>query len=240
MNKTLITSLLALGLASAASAQTIVDASSYSRINSSGAKSRSFNEDAHVGSINNVTLTSAGFAFELPDLGGNTVSTSQLTTFFDKYGSDGAAFDLSLFVKTASSSTLSSADFIAPANDFTGSTPSGWTEIELKFLPANSSLSTGDSITMSSSGQTALTSFLNTYYTATPAGGDFLIAGLAAQTNGTPIDDNFEGVVIRGDNDATTPVITNLSITAIPEPSSFALLAGALGLGLVLLRRRRA
>lgn len=46
-----------------------------------------------------------------------------------------------------------------------------------------------------------------------------------------------------GSNDYTSPFGSNgyqLGFVAIPEPSSFALLAGALGLALVMLRRRRA
>lgn len=53
----------------------------------------------------------------------------------------------------------------------------------------------------------------------------------------TGVTTDFLGVYGRGSNTAVT--LDNMSVTVIPEPSSFALLAGALALGVIMLRRRR-
>jgi hypothetical protein len=61
------------------------------------------------------------------------------------------------------------------------------------------------------------------------------ISGLIGPSNAN----NIFYVQFEGVNTSTAGYINAMSITAVPEPSTYALLAGVLALGLIVLRRRR-
>lgn len=80
-----------------------------------------------------------------------------------------------------------------------------------------------------------LTTFLNAQYTAGAVGGDYVFLRFNMDTfsTGNRLD------VISADNANINKPFIDVTITAVPEPSSAAALAGLGALGLVALRRRR-
>jgi hypothetical protein len=81
-------------------------------------------------------------------------------------------------------------------------------------------------------------------YTASTSGwatvsGGRVLTGLTDTLDITGISNSQElWVVLTASGDATQSFVDNLSVTAVPEPSTYALIGGFLALGLVMLRRR--
>jgi len=74
-------------------------------------------------------------------------------------------------------------------------------------------------------------------YTPTASGTQDVPSAFMITAYQTNVSGNFDAFYTNSRDDKAT--FANASIAAIPEPSTFALMAGTLGLGLVLLRRRR-
>lgn len=209
-------------------------------------ETRSATQDSSAG-WNSGTARSTIFAFDLPS-STDSITSVDFTTYYrqmrdtDSSSADLTLTDVSLFVKINNGS-VPTTDFIAPA-DFS-SAPSGWTTIQLDFLDGSTagagSNTAPPAYSLSSAGNTALTSFLNDFYTNTGyTSGDQLLVSLALDLNTqTPNGNaNFKFDFYPTSNgNSGTGTATSLSIVSIPEPGS-AVLVGA-GLGCLLLGRRR-
>jgi hypothetical protein len=211
------------------------------KLHAGAADDRSPTQDSIAGHHKGTT-TSAATVYALPDLTGKTTIESadlmiemraeKLDDTNDPPTATGA-----VFVRTSTGAPTSS-DFIAPT-DFDGTnTPAGWTLLQLDlFTPG---MASGTDVSLSTAGQDALKSFLQGYYTGTPAGGDYLIANFAMDLNSDTLDTGADvqdkyNVNVTNDRDGET--FFPLTINAVPEPATMALMG--LG-GLAFLRRRRA
>lgn len=225
----------AFGASLAHSQVTNVDISSPGyRITSGSAGTRTFNQDVNVGLLG-ANPYSGAMNILLPDLGANIdITDADFTTYYKS--TLGADTSLAVFAQISDTSTRTTDDYIAPAADGFSLPLSGWTTIQLDFVPAGSAPAENTALTLSESGQSNLASFLDTYYADTPAGGDYLVVGFALDREGTTGNNNR---TLNFTSDGTTSgTVSQLSITAIPEPSSVAFLMAAGALGMVVLRRR--
>ncbi len=252
MKKELITSLLALGLAAGAHAQTIASWTA------DGGSIRSDSPISNVlwdDSTALLTSDSDGDAFG-GFFGSGLDSTSQWKSgaiaVAGSYGwrmqplsSGGTTADFGFLLNTASTPTLNTGDtFTAVFSNEAGN--SG----DVRWLISNDSNyyvseDVGD-IASSSTSSGALSGM--TYSTtlsgldwfevdfSNPGGGIVSIGSTATTDN---VLDTVDGIGVFGDGVNSSGVRFRSFEAAIPEPSSFALLAGTLGLGLVMLRRRR-
>jgi hypothetical protein len=219
-------------LAGALGAQTIVDFDQVHRVESDGT---SFGQAAN--DIGNFGGTAADdqrvfmVSFVLPDLGGQTISDVDLGLNINSIAS-GYNADLYAVRLTGATGDVTNAD---PNPDHqTGTNSLTWDNTAFAPTPASTKIQdnflTGSSSTginsLSTTGSSSLVTYLDDNYEV----GGVVYFALAADATG--VGANFNRY--RANNTSH-----QLTITAIPEPSTFALFAGALGLGLVLRRRRR-
>jgi len=249
--KTLLPTLLAAGLlAASAQAQTIIDSAGIWHTDGAAATDRSGAGDAAVGKAN-TNFLSAVTAFELPDLGGDTFGSATLNISLT--GGSNAVKNVdnatvAVYVDIVSSATFNPATATSTDATLLGSfvnfvsegadpiAPSGYTFLQSDLFTSSNERS--DTESLSSGGASNLLSFLNS---ATFSAGDYLIVSFGFDPNGdevTAFNDRY-GITgsFTGNN---TGNVREFEYTAIPEPSTFALFAGALGLAIVMVRRRRA
>lgn len=256
-NRILLPAAALFALASGLHAQTIINADpaddEFVLMTASGASTRAAHQDSSAG-WNNGTARSTVFLFELTNIT-DTITDADFTTFYRQIAESGGNTgientDVSLFATTLNGKTLSTDYFIAP-QDLSGNITVGsveWTSIQSVFVdganvPPNSSTDPNP-FSLNSGGSSSLVTFLNDYYTGGFTAGDYLAIGLAMDLNSETYNDSGNYKMdfyptSTGNENPSTGDLTSLSITAIPEPSTFALLAGTLGLGWVMLRRRR-
>ena len=250
MKKTLITSLLALGLASAASAQTIVDWDAYSSgtttiRSQSGIADTLFSDSTVLGSNTTTGDIYGGYFTDTSvatinkwEIGNTDYASSALRMNLNNTtGADFAGLAL-----TAGSPTLNAGDTFtlqASAGTLVGAYPVRW------LISNNSKYYVSDDVgtTIAKDGDgTPLSTTLTglSWYEvdfSSPASGTITVPGTATTDN---VFDTVDGVgFLAADVDNSGMRFASFEVVAIPEPSTFALFAGALGLGLVLLRRRR-
>lgn len=178
------------------------------------------------------------FVFELPTLGaGETISAANFDTTVTQANvfNDPIEWNIDLYgVRSSNSSTVLAADFFMDANDASATMlqDNFWAGLDVQAnAPAVGEHST------SIAGDAALTAWLNSLYTgSTP---DAAYAFL--RMNGDLIAGSMQAsrwVTIETGNGTNLP---GLQITTtVPEPSTYAALAGLVALGSVMLRRRRA
>ena len=258
MNKTLITSLLALGLASAASAQTIVD---WDANSSNTLRSQSGVSDTLFSA--STTLTAAGNG-EPATFGGTFVDTDATPTAPTvknwQYGTldsdepalreqierNGAtAYDFALLIDVSGSTpTLNTTDTFTALFTSANASSAGavrWLVYNDSTLYASAQVATSIPFKTAtdktvSSDLSGLDWFAVTNST-TPGTGIATFAGTPTATS--TVFDTVSSIGLLVQAPAGEVRFAGFDAVAIPEPSSFALLAGALGLGLVMLRRRR-
>jgi len=232
MKKILFTLLAAGVLASAASAQTVVNASSIYELTSSGATEINSTDKGAIVGTQKSTSYSASMTFLLSGITMGDVTSVDLSLL-----SNGGAvavnadngFDLYAAVISADTEAAVAPGYVAYTAGSSTSAPTGYTTIENAFHTG--SVTDGTLYSLSSTGQANLLSFLNSNYSED----DYLVVSMGMfATDGGGNFDRSRWLATNGTDNST------LEFTVIPEPSTFALLAGVLGLGLVMLRRRRA
>ena len=255
MKKTLITSLLALGFAAGAQAQI----ASYTA-DTSVDTLRAFGTDGYLWSDSTALITAGvgsgddvfGGAFGDDATGGTnnqwkagntTTSTVDAWRLDVDFNTNNAA-DYGFLLKTASNPTLNAGDTFSTVitNDVGDGGDIRW------LIDNNSKYYVSDVIAGvgSKNGTLAANTFSSTLSGlswfevdfSSPGGGTVMIPGTATSDNVLASVDGV-GAFAEGVN-AFGVRFASFEAVAIPEPSSFALFAGALGLGLVMLRRRRA
>ena len=259
MNKTLITSLLALGLASAASAQTIFD---WDANSSNTLRSESGISDTLFSA--STTLTAAGNG-EPATFGGtfvNTGATPDAPTVKNwKYGTldssepalrlqifrnDAPAYDFALLADVSGSApTLNTTDtftalFTSESANETGAVR--WLVFNDSTLYASAQVAT--SIPGKKAADKTVSSDLSglDWFAVTNSGtpGSGIATFAASSTATTTVFDTVSSIGYLVEGSANGLRMGSFDAVAIPEPGTFALLAGALGLAAVMLRRRRA
>ena len=171
------------------------------------------------------------WTFELPTLGaGETLTAADVSLAYRRDVSTGLELG-SIFVLDSlrGTDTASNSDGIDPGNP---PSTSGWTLLQDDFV--DSSTSSEQNVGLDATGQTNLFTFLDNNYTA----GEYLVISVAVDINDESTISDFQR--FEFDDDRFTGAHYQLELTTIPEPSSLALLAEALGLAAVMLRRRRA
>jgi MYXO-CTERM domain-containing protein len=177
------------------------------------------------------------FAFQLPTLGvGEVFSTASLNvrpfyiTQQDFFQTVSTSFNVDLVAlnRISTSATILASDFSASAS-----------LIESDYVL--SSAVSGSDVSNGAGGGVALTAFLNSQYANGANAGSFVFLRLQADTAlAGPNDTNnrFE-ILSRGAGASAEWPRIDYTVTAIPEPSVFAALAGLAALGLAAQRRRR-
>ena len=205
----------------------------YWRLDSTSASQRSATQDSNVGN-NSGTEVSTATTYLLPDLNGESIDSVQLDIWYRRTEPSATEPTGALFVRTDASTTLTNADFLAPA-EYTGDT-GAWTAIQLDYIPNDPTDDTG--LSLSSSGQANLKSFLDSYYSSNPTGGDYLIANWAMDLNGAAAPgSNDKWDLYATESGSATGTVQPLTIVTVPEPATTVLVLA--GLGTVLLGRRR-
>ncbi len=229
---TLLTLLAASALAATASAQTIVSFDQVYRVEDN--KTTAGQAGNGIGNSGGTTAADQQVffvSFVLPDLGGNPITAADLE--INITGVTNAGYNADLYAVRLTDSTGDVTNANPNPDHQTGSDSLTWDNTAFAPTPASIKIQdnflTEDSTTgltgLDSTGQSNLLDYLDDNYEV----GGVVYFALAADETGVGANHNsFKA------ND------TDHQLSIIPEPGTFALVAGALGLALVMIRRRRA
>jgi hypothetical protein len=114
---------------------------------------------------------------------------------------------------------------------------------QIQLVYTNSGFAAGDAVDLATATGYTIADTTATFTDATAGWasvtGGRTITGLTDSLDITGIANGQElWVVLTASGDGTQSFVDNLSVTAVPEPSTYALIGGVLALGLVMLRRR--
>lgn len=238
--------LSAMAFSTVASAQVIVDLNTYHEIDNTNASGTNWRGYEVVGGASSGTIGNSSSTFSngrlslgtflLPSLSG-PISDADVSFFYNNGASgsfNGATIDLYVHNSFSTNQVLDGneavGDYNIPYANTSGSpTAANYTLIQKDFVVPT--VSTGEVVSLSASGQSALTSFLQSNYTA----GEYIVFAAALDINtNTPSGDYGVGMIYDG---IAANASQQLSITVIPEPTTAALLAA--GLGILMIGRRR-
>jgi hypothetical protein len=184
------------------------------------------------------TNASGLWTFELPNIDPADLTAANITLAFERsvgVGGGGSTDHLDLFILDdlrATDSATFSADHIAPADQPSNPSKTGYTLLQDNFIQRSTPDDTN--VSLSSSAQADLLDYLQNDVTYTA--GEYLVIAAAFSNNTN--DGNASGR-FQMHRDDFAGGVNQLELTVIPEPSASALLAGALGFLLVFRRRRR-
>ncbi len=169
----------------------------------------------------------AVLVFQLPDLGGESISTANLD--FDAYiAYPGGTFPKNVMLygsRYDASSAVTLGDYA-----YSATTVGTLLQGDLINIASNVNLGWG-SYETSATGDSAITTWLSDQYTAGASAGDYVFLTIAIDSESS----NPVNIAMAEHITQSTPVLT--ITTAIPEPGTMALVLISLG-GLLLFRRR--
>lgn len=191
-----------------------------------------------VGRVSTGSVGVMVFVFQLPTLSaGQTIDTASFT-FVTVTNNSALSANIDLYgLGYRTTSTVTKSDYFTGSSGSTDTTDA--TMLQDNLFTTGTLVANNTAYTTNSGGSVALTSYLNSQYTAGAVGGNYVFLRL----NYDDWITNNQGRIDVATADYATdsvhiPYIT-YSISSIPEPSAAALLMGALSLGFVAAVQRR-